>query len=892
MRLAAVARLAYPKCIIIIIHGDSPMKLAAALALTTVSLGALAAPAFAENGRLPGGVTPLSYAIRVDPNASALTFEASSSAVVQVTKATRTITLNAADLDIRSAKLDGTIPAKVAIDKAGQTATLSFAAPVRVGRHTLSFNYGGKISQAATGMFAIDYANAGKQERMLVTQFEAADARRMAPLWDEPGFKTPFTLSVTAPAGQTAFSNMPVATKTPYAGGKTLYRFQPTPKMSSYLMFLGVGDVERKTLMAGKTEIGIITRRGVVNQGDYALASAKRILAAYNDYFGTPYPLPKMDMIAGPGSSQFFGAMENWGAIFYFEPVLLLDPKFQTESQKQGVFGVVAHEMAHQWFGDLVTMAWWDDLWLNEGYASWMASKVSNDLEPSWHALSQTLAFDRQGAIARDARAGTHPIVQHVETPDQINQAFDDITYRKGEAVIRMLEGAVGPDAFRTGVRQYMQTHKYGNAVTDQLWSSISTASGGDVSTYMHSFTLQAGVPMIVVSDPVCGGGGQTAVNLTQSRFGLDAVSKKPQTWTVPVNVGLVGSAAVSKLQVTGNKPTTATVEGCGRPIVNAGQSAYFRTLYTDGHFEKLRAAYGQLKLDDQLGLLADSYGLANSGDAPIERYLGLIDTLTPNNEPLVWELAMAQLMGIDTMLRGAPEQAAFEAKANRILTPVLAKIGTTPRAGESPAATQLREVLTPALASFGNEAVVAEGRRLARLNFDRPDAVPAAQRLPALRAFAYNASAADWDYLHAKAQAEVNPIAKQRYYSLLGATKDEALAQRALDLTMTDEVPVALKGSVIQSVAANHPDLAFDFALAHKDQINAALEASTASRFIVGIPSASGNAETAKKVEAYAQANLPEGSRTPAVAAAALINYRAGLRQRQAGAIAAWAAR
>lgn len=865
------------------------MKLVAALALTT----ALSAPALAENGRLPGGVVPLAYSIRIDPNATALTFDGASTATVEVTKPTRTITLNAADLTIRSARLDGTIPAKVTVDNAAQTATLSFAAPVKAGRHTLSFDYAGKIYQAATGMFATDYAGVGgKQERMLVTQFEAADARRLAPLWDEPGFKTPFTLSVTAPAGQTGFSNMPVAAKTPYAGGKTLFRFQPTPKMSSYLMFLGVGNVERKTMMAGKTEIGIITRKGVVNRGDYALASAKRILAAYNDYFGTPYPLPKMDMIAGPGSSQFFGAMENWGAIFYFEPALLIDPKFATEGAKQQVFGTVAHEMAHQWFGDLVTMAWWDDLWLNEGYASWMASKISNDLEPSWNAMSQTLAFDRQGAMSRDARAGTHAIVQHVETPDQINQAFDDITYRKGEAVIRMLEGAVGPDTFRTGVRAYMQEHKYGNAVTDQLWASISRAAGSDVSTYMHSFTLQAGVPMIVVSDPVCGASGQTALNLTQSRFGLDAVSKKPQTWIVPVNVGMVGSATTTKLQVTGTKPTTATVAGCGTPIVNAGQSAYFRTLYTDGHFEKLRASYGQLKLDDQLGLLADSYGLANSNDASIDRYLALLDTLTVSNDPLVWQLALGQLNGIDTMLRGAPEQAAFEAKANRILTPVLAKIGTSPRLGESPSTTQLREVLAPSLVSFGNEAAIADARRLAKLNFERPDQVTAGQRGPALAGFAYNATPEDWEYLHTKAKVETDPPAKQRYYRLLGSTRDEALAQRALDLALTDEVPLALKGSIFQAVSQYHPDLAFDYAVAHKDQINAALEASTASRFMVQLPAASGNPETAKKVMTYAEANLPEGSRTPAIATASLINYRAGLRQRQAAAIGAWAAR
>jgi hypothetical protein len=243
-------------------------------------------------------------------------------------------------------------------------------------------------------------------------------------------------------------------------------------------------------------------------------------------------------------------------------------------------------------------------------------------------------------------------------------------------------------------------------------------------------------------------------------------------------------------------------------------------------------------------------------------------------------------------MLRGAPEQAAFEAKANRILTPVWERIGANARTGESPSTTQLREGLGPILSTFGNQAVIADARRLARLNFEHPDQVAAGARGPALNAFAYNATPEDWEYLHAKAKAETSPPAKQRYYRLLGAVKDPALAQRALDLALTDEVPLALKGSVLQSVSANHPDLAFDFAVAHKAQIDAALEASTSSRFIVGLPGNSGNAETAKKVEAYAQANLAEGSRTPAVATASLINYRAALRQRQAGAIGAWAAK
>ncbi|RZL71983.1 MAG: M1 family peptidase, partial [Sphingomonas sp.] len=332
------------------------MKFAvAALLALSVSAPALAA------GQLPRSVVPILYDIQVRPDAKAMTFSGTETVTIDVKQATRTIQLNAADLNVTSATFDGR-PATMKADAAAQLLTVTLPAAASVGRHSLAFAWTGKINQSASGLFAIYYANAdGSSSRMLATQFEAPDARRFAPMWDEPAFKAKFRLSAVAPGAQLAFSNMPATAITKQADGTQLYKFGETPLMSSYLLFLGMGDMERKTLMAGKTEIGIISRKGVVDQGDYALAAAKDLLAYYNDYFGQPYPLPKMDMIAGPGSSQFFGAMENWGAIFYFENELLFDPKRATESAKQRIYTVVAHEMAHQWFGDLVTMAWWDD---------------------------------------------------------------------------------------------------------------------------------------------------------------------------------------------------------------------------------------------------------------------------------------------------------------------------------------------------------------------------------------------------------------------------------------------------------------------------------------------------------------------------------------------------
>jgi aminopeptidase N len=858
-----------------------------------ISLAAslLATASHAAPGRLPEGVRPLSYDITVEPDAAKLTFTGSETIAIQIDKQTRTITLNAADIAISSVKLDGKAIAKVSLDEAGQRATFTFSTMVTAGQHNLAIAYSGIIHTSATGLFAIDYdGEKGAKERMLVTQFEAPDARRFAPMWDEPGYKATFKLSAVTPTGQSAFSNMPVAGKVAGASGKTVWTFASTPKMSSYLLFLGMGNVDRKAVMEGNVEIGVITRKGVVDQGDYALASAKKILAAYNDYFGTPYPLPKMDMIAGPGSSQFFGAMENWGAIFYFERILLVDPKYQTENQKQDIFNVVAHEMAHQWFGDLVTMNWWDDLWLNEGFASWMASKVSGDLNPMWGATSQTLAFDRQSATTRDARVTTHPIIQHVETVDEISTAFDDITYRKGEAVIRMLEGAVGPDLFRQGVRSYMAKYKYGNTETDQLWTEIAAASGKPVAPMMHSFTLQGGVPLIRVGAPVCNG-GTTTLSLSQDRFGLDTPSKAKTTWTVPVRVGAATGDTSSLVSVSGAGNITAIVPGCGLTLVNKGQSAYFRTLYTPAHQEALRAGFSALAIDDQIGFAADTLALANGGYQPIEHYLALVDGVAPNADPILWSMIAGQLSTIDRVLNGTPEQPEFRARAKTLLHPVFARLGWEAKAQEAPADAQLRETLIPLLGEFGDQAVVDEAARYAVKSFSDPSAVPGSIRQPAQKVYASTADPVRWDDLHAKAKAEPSPVAKLTQYSNLGSVRDAALAQKALDLVLTDEIPVPMRGNVIQAVAGEHPALAFDWAVVHEKQVNAVLEASTQSKFIVGLAAGSGDLAVAKRVTAYA-ARMPAASRKPADQAVSSITYRAGLRSTQAAAIGKWANR
>ena len=855
------------------------MKPFVALLALTVSTPALA------QGQLPRTVLPVSYDIRVEPNAAAMTFTGSETIAIDVKQPTRTITLNAADLNVTSATFDGRA-APFALDAKAQTLTVTLPTAATTGRHNLAFAWTGKINTSAAGLFAIDYPDGkGGSARMLATQFEAPDARRFAPMWDEPAFKAKFTLAAVAPAGQLAYSNMP-AQVSDITGGKRLYRFAESPVMSSYLLFLGMGDVERKTVMAGKTEVGVITRRGVVDQGDYALEAAQKLLAYYEDYFGLPYPLPKLDMIAGPGSSQFFGAMENWGAIFYFEPILLFDPKRSTVSDKQRIYTVVAHEVAHQWFGNIVTMRWWDDLWLNEGFASWMEGKATDDLAPEWKLKQTLVATEREQALRLDATAATHPIIRKIETVDEISEAFDTITYQKGQAVITMLESVVGPDKFRDGVRSYMKRYQYANTETPQLWAEIAAASGRPVATFMDDFTRQGGVPLVSVSGVTCAA-GKTAASLSQTRFGLDAPSKVATNWRVPVTLAVLGGGETAST-VSGSAAQPTSVAGCGTLVANPGKGGYYRVRYDAPAHAAIVRDFGRLALADQLGTLGDDLALGYSGDQDLGRWFGTVAAVRPDADPLVWQTLTTQLARVAGLYAGTPLGDAVRARSLAVLAPALQRFGLQPKADDSPLVTNLRETLVGFLGGAGDRDVLAAARRyVAALKTD-PNAIPAAIRSPMLASYAVNATPAEWDALLALARAETSPVVRNSYISLLGVARDQALANRALALVKSSDFTAPQRVDLLAAVASAHPELAFDFATTNAAMVNEMVEASSRSSFIVGLANGSNDPATIERVNAWVAKN--SASKAPADRTINAIRNRTTFADRLRPAVTAWA--
>jgi len=873
---------------------------AIALALTGAGSAAYAqaaapAPAAAQASvttQLPRSVRPTNYDIEIVPHAEKMTFDGKVRINVDVLEPTNAITLNAVDMTFANVQLGRangkSLAPKTSIDAEAQTATFTFDQPLPVGSYVLSMDYTGKIGTQANGLFALDYATPEGKKRALYTQFENSDARKFVPSWDEPNYKATFNLVATVPAAQMAVSNMPVAQSSDLPGGQRLVRFATSPKMSTYLLFFGLGEFERATMKTeGGTEVGVITPKGKVDQAKLGLEASRDTLKEYNEYFGVPYPLPKLDNIAAPGRSQFFSAMENWGAIFTFENTLLLDPSIATVGDQQRIFGVAAHEIAHQWFGDLVTMQWWDDLWLNEGFASWMADRTTDKLHPEWDPDRVGAVYTSRGAMGRDSIATTHPVVQHVATVEQASQAFDGITYGKGSAVINMLEDYIGADAWRDGVRNYMKKHAYSNTATDDLWAEMEqVAPGKQFVQVAHDFTLQPGIPLIKV-DAKCEA-GKTQVSLQQGEFTVDRPDKQPLRWRVPVALQSVGGKPV-KVLVDGS--ASVELPGCGAPVlVNAGQKGYYRVQYAPAQFKALAGNFGKLATVDQLGVMMDVGALSAVGLQPVADSLDLTTQVPLDASPDVWQNVAGTLGGMVGVF-GDDEKAAAPAKRYALsrLSPVFKKLGWENQPNDSSTTKQLRTALIAQLSSLGDKDVLAEARRRFEASATDPKALPADLRRTVLGIVAYNADAATWDKLHAMAKAETSSMIRDQYYGLLAITKDKALAQRALDMALTDEPGATNSASMISRVGYEHPDMAFDFAVAHREQVDKLVDTTSISRYYPGLGGGSDKPEMVQKLKDFADKHIAPTSRRDTETAIAGIQTRIKLNAARRPQIEAW---
>jgi aminopeptidase N len=708
----------------------------------------------------------------------------------------------------------------------------------------------------------MDYDSPAGKRRTLATNLESAGARMLLPCWDEPARKATFTVRVDAPKDRIALSNMPLAQVTALDDRYQRVQFATSPKMSTYLLFLSVGDYQRVHRSVDGTDVGIVVKHDDLPKADYALGQAAALLHYYNLYFGIRYPLPKLDLIAAPGGI-YGGSMENWGSIFYSQDQLLFDPNTSTEADRQLVFQLVSHEMAHQWFGDLVTMAWWDDLWLNEGFAQWMQTHAADALHPEWRTGLKAQGIFENGKRA-DAKPSTHPVLQPINSVEQADQAFDAITYNKGAAVITMLEAYIGPDTFREGVGRYIRAHAYGNTVDSDLWGEMQAVTGKPIIDVERDFTQQAGLPLIRVT------GKGTSTELRISRFYEDPTSAPPltQSWRMPITIVVPGQP-VQTMLLKGD----AVIAG-RTPVVNAGGRSYTRVFYAPDQVQSLIYGLAAMPPADQLNLLNDAWALGQSGYSSAADLLGYMSHLPSGTDPIVWDRAVKLLVTIDRAHPPA-QRTAFRRFALTMLEPIALRVGSSASTGEDPAVTSLRNQIWQAQARFGDPHALARARDIYASRGGSPD-----ERRTALAIIAQDADASAFEALLSQARATTDPLERSHLLVALAGVADPKLIARLVGVVLSADAPSGTAPGLLAAAAVDNPDAVWAALSLHFADASLAIDDVDRAWLIPWIAGGSSQLDRVADIRRYADQHLPADARQNVEAAVASIRLNIRLRE------------
>ncbi len=672
---------------------------------------------------LPRDVRPTRYDLTLAPDLEAFTFDGQVSIDVEILEPTSRIVLNCAEIDVQSCSLrtaDGAERAASGIkyDEDEETVAFDFGGELAAGEARLDIAFTGELNDRLRGFYRSSYTGADGRERvMATTQFESTDARLAFPCWDEPSLKATFEVTLRIPADLVAVSNMPIVSEEAGDGGVKTVRFAESPIMSTYLLAFVVGDlkcVERRA--DSGTLIRVWATSGKEEQGLYALETSIKLLDYFNDYFGIPFPLPKLDHLAIPDFAA--GAMENWGAITYREVALLVDEENSSTLTRQIVAAIISHEMAHMWFGDLVTMAWWNDLWLNESFASWMGDKAVDALFPEWEMWTQFVTSDTNTALSLDGLKSSHPIEQEVNNPAEIGELFDAISYSKGGSVLRMLENFLGAETFRRGLHDYLTANAYANARTVDLWNALGEASGQPVAEIMDSWVKQTGYPVLDVSVDRQDDGAD--VSLSQRRFVYEDIEggeeDDPTLWRVPFSVRSASvEEPVSELVSDREAAVRLASESPDEWVkVNPSQTGFYRVKYQSEELERLIAPIRDLELPaiDRLGIQNDAYALARAGHVPATDFLRVAEAYANETDASVCADLAANLGGIDRLLWDAPYYDRFREFALGIFRPIGAGVGWDEAEGEGPRTPLLRSTALGQLGGYGDESTLAEAAR------------------------------------------------------------------------------------------------------------------------------------------------------------------------------------
>ena len=752
-----------------------------------VLLALAAAPASAQ--RLPSGVTPEHYTLWFAPDLATATFRGRAEIRVRLDQPATAITLHAAEIAFGDVTIDAggrAHPATVTLNATTETATLTVPASMAAGPATIRITYTGILNDKLRGF----YLSKANGRNYAVSQMEATDARRAFPCFDEPAKKATFDIALMIDAADSAISNGAPVSDTPGPEpGKHTVTFATTQKMSTYLVALLVGDFVCRTGSSDGIAIRVCSTPDKKALTAFALTAAEHQVKFFNDYFGITYPFGKLDIIGVPDFAA--GAMENAGAITFRERMLLVDEATASIGVRKAVASVIAHELAHQWFGNLVTMKWWDDIWLNEGFATWAANKPLAAWKPEWH-MDVNAAEETQTALGLDALRSTRAIRTAVSTPAEINEVFDPIAYEKTSGVLNMIEAYVGPAKFQEAVSSYLTRYSSSNAAGEDFWQEVTRVTEKPVNRIMRSFVDQPGSPMLSVHTACVA--GKTRVTVRQQRFvGTPGDTAPPTTaaqpWTLPVCVK-TGNGATT-CQVVTKASESFDAPGCGAAFVNADARGYYFTEYEPAAVAALATRTPALTSAERISLLGDEWRMVRAGRHDIGVYLDLAAAFATDDTPAVLNDLVARVGYVRGVIADAPERAAFDAWIRARFTPPLTAVGLESRAGESDDVLSRRGALLRLLGGVaGDTALQIRARALAAGYLANPASLPPTIVAPVLQVAAAGGDAALYDQYLAKVRASAGtPDEYYRFFGALAAFQAPALVQRTLAFTLTDEV-------------------------------------------------------------------------------------------------------
>ncbi len=836
----------------------------------------------ADAYRLPRTVVPTRYHLVIEPDLAAFTFAGSSATTIDVLEATDTVVLNAIELAISTASVvgpDGTTVTtdRIDLDEQTERAALHFSSRLAPGQYVLHTTFTGILNDQLHGFYRSTFTDTdGVDQVIATTQFEATDARRAFPCWDEPDFKAVFAITLVVDADLTAVSNAAEISRTPLAtetdNAQHEVRFADTMVMSTYLVAFIVGPLDiTDPVDVDGTPLRIVFPRGKGHLTDFALDVGAFCLRFFTDYFGVPYPGDKVDLVAVPDFA--FGAMENLGCITFREALVLVDPAEVTQPELQRVTDVIAHELAHMWFGDLVTMKWWNGIWLNEAFATFMEMLATDAFRPEWDrwtdfGLSRTMAFDT------DALDTTRPIEFDVVSPTEAEGMFDVLTYEKGAAVVRMLEQYLGANPFRQGIRHYIQTHAYGNTETTDLWDAIESVTDEPVRAIMDSWIFQGGYPLVTV-DLVNDG---EILRFGHERFSYagDLGEGDPaaisvldhQRWQIPLIFSQSANDIVTfeKLLLDENGLDVAMVEPVDWVLANTEATGFYRVAYAPGLRAALVAkAQTELSPIERYGLVDDAWSAVLADRMTTIDFLAMIQAFGDETDLSVWQRIVGTLGSLDRLVDG-DARSALQSHIDALVRPALTALGVDPTPDDTDRDRELRGLLIEALGVLADDdATQVQARAvLSRADDSGAEPVDPSVLAAAITIVASTGDASDFDVFLDRMKRATTPQEELRYLYALCNFSDAELFGRLLEMTLTDDIRTQNAPYVLARAMGNREQGAdaWAFARDHWDDVNERFPSNSIVRMLAGIRSLS-QPDTANDIFSFfEQHEVPQGDK------------------------------